>query len=81
MPKPIDEQFERRFRCPKCDKKKAKAERVALTGAGLSKLLDIQHRKYLAVSCLTCGFTEWYDLKVLEGTSRGMDILDVILDE
>ncbi len=81
MTKQLDQDFARRFVCPKCSNRGAHVQRLALTGAGISRLLDVQHIRFLAVSCTRCGFTEQYDLKVLEGTGRGMDILDVILDE
>jgi predicted nucleic-acid-binding Zn-ribbon protein len=81
MTRKLDQDFSRRFVCPKCSNKGGEVRRLSMTGAGLSRLLDIQHIKFLNVSCRKCGYTEQYDLKVLEGVSRGMDILDVILDE
>ena len=81
MAKKLDQDFARRFTCPKCAGRGAEVRRLAMTGAGISRLLDMQHIRFLAVSCRQCGFTEQYDLKVLEGVSRGMDVLDLILDE
>ncbi|WP_456477780.1 zinc ribbon domain-containing protein [Geoglobus ahangari] len=75
----LEREFESRFRCPKCGNTKAQAKKLAMTGTGLSKILDIQMNKYLAVSCLYCGYTEFYRLDVVEG-KRGVigDVLDVI---
>ena len=81
MAKKLDEKFAKRFTCPKCARRGGDVRRLAMTGSGLSRLLDVQHIRFLTVSCTNCGFTEQYDLKVLEGVRRGMDILDVILDE
>ncbi len=75
---PIDEQLAARFRCPKCRHAGGKAKRFAATGTGFSRLLDLQHQRYVAVSCLHCGFTEVYDPSVLEGQSRLGDVLDLI---
>jgi predicted nucleic-acid-binding Zn-ribbon protein len=33
---------------------------VATTGAGLSRLVDIQNRQFRAVSCTRCGYTAFY---------------------
>ena len=74
----IDDQLAERFRCAKCNHRGGDARRFAATGTGLSKLLDIQHRKYLGVSCRNCGYTEIYDPSMLEGKSRLGDVLDVI---
>ena len=42
-------------------------------------MLDIQPYKYLYLSCTSCGYTEVFDLKVLEGKKDTLgDVLDVI---
>ncbi|MGX4585755.1 zinc ribbon domain-containing protein [Paenibacillus chitinolyticus] len=53
---------------------------IAMTGTGLSKLLDIQHNHYLFVSCMNCGSVEIYDPNVLEGHKVGKlgSIIDVL---
>jgi len=68
------------FTCPKCGSKGAKVERIASTGTGLSKFIDLQHMRHLGVSCLRCGFTEFYDLSVIEGSDTLGDILDILLE-
>jgi predicted nucleic-acid-binding Zn-ribbon protein len=67
-----------RFRCAKCGGDDASVKEVAMTGAGLSKLFDIQHNHYLFVSCNHCGFVEVYDPEVLRGKKPGA--LDTVLD-
>jgi predicted nucleic-acid-binding Zn-ribbon protein len=46
--------------CPKCGHTDAEVDDIATTGAGLSRLFDIQNRRYRAVSCTRCGYTEFY---------------------
>jgi len=69
-----------RFHCSKCKHDECNVKEVAMTGTGLSKLLDIQHQHFLFVSCLNCGITEIYDPDVLRGTKSGQlgTIMDVL---
>ncbi|GKU78536.1 hypothetical protein L3i20_v229330 [Paenibacillus sp. L3-i20] len=63
---------ENEYSCAKCRHERCKVNEVAMTGTGLSKLLDIQHRHYLFVSCLNCGSVDIYDPSVLQANKRGM---------
>ena len=74
----LDDDLARRFRCSKCRHQGAQVKRFAATGTGFSKLFDIQHNKFIAVSCNHCGFTEMYNPQILEGKNVGSDILDVL---
>lgn len=74
----IDDAIAERFVCSKCNSYGAEVKRFAATGTGFSKLLDIQHNKFIAASCLNCGFTEMYNPQILEGKSRGSDVLDFL---
>lgn len=74
----LEEQLESRFVCSKCQHHGGEARRIAATGAGISKLLDIQHNQYIVVSCGNCGFTEVYNPRVLEGHRSLGTILDVL---
>ena len=76
----IDRRFQQEFKCPKCQNRGAVTKRLSMTGTGLSKLLDIQMNKYLFVSCSRCGYSEVYNLKILEGRGNvdAMDILDFL---
>lgn len=56
--------------CPKCGHEETDVDEVATTGMGLTRLLDVQNRRFHAVSCENCGYTEFY---------RGRDA-DVIVD-
>lgn len=74
----LDEEIEKRFVCSKCNHSGATVKRFAATGTGLSKLFDIQHNEFIAVSCLHCGFTEIYNPEILEGKNNLGTILDII---
>ena len=74
----LDDDLARRFRCVKCKHQGGHVKRFAATGTGLSRMFDIQHNKFIAVSCAHCGFTEIYNPQILEGKSVGSDILDVL---
>lgn len=76
----VIEVIEDNFKCAKCNGTDCIVKEIAMTGAGLSKLLDIQHNHYLFVSCMNCGSVEIYDPNVLEGQKVGKlgSIIDVL---
>lgn len=53
-------------------------ERIAVTGTGFSRFVDVQHHLYAYVSCATCGYTEIFSLKVLEGKEDPGKFLDTL---
>jgi len=69
-----------KFRCTKCSSDECEVDEVAMTGTGISKLLDIQYRHYLFVTCQFCGYVEVYNPNVLTGKKAGAvgSVLDVI---
>ena len=58
------------FGCPKRGHEDAEVDEIATTGMGLTKLFDVQNRRFKVVSCANCGYSEFY---------RGQDA-DVIVD-
>jgi len=77
--KNIEKELESRFVCAKCRSTGAEVKSLAMSGTGLSKLLDIQHNRYVFASCQNCGFTEVYNLDILAGKRDDtLNILDVI---
>lgn len=75
--KSIEEQIEERFACAKCEHTICRTRRIATTGTGLSKLLDIQHNEFIVVSCQKCGTIELLDPNVLEDSSNTLsNVLD-----
>ncbi|MFD3258209.1 zinc ribbon domain-containing protein [Paenibacillus lentus] len=76
----IEQVIENKFKCSKCGGTECTIKEVAMTGAGLSKLLDVQYNHFLFVSCISCGFVEIYDPDILQNMKTGslgtiMDIL------
>ena len=43
----LEDQMATRFKCIKCDGSGATVKRIATSGAGLSKLFDIQHNQFI----------------------------------
>lgn len=74
----LEDQLESKFICPKCNQQGGSADRFSATGTGFSKLFDIQHKKYVTLSCTNCGYTEIYNPEFLEGKDNVMDIIDFI---
>lgn len=77
MPR-IEDQLAQAFVCARCHQKGAHVERLAMSGTGLSRLLEIQPYRYAFVSCRNCGYTEVYNLRMLEGKDNLGDFLDVL---
>lgn len=46
--------------CPKCGHREAETDGIAVTGAGLSRYVDYQNREFTVVSCIECGYSEFY---------------------
>ena len=76
--KQLDYLLAQQFKCPKCKNVGAHVERVAMAGTGISRFMEIQAFTYAFVSCLNCGFTESYNLKMLEGRDDIGQILDTL---
>ena len=64
------------WKCPKCGNAEFETDVIRTTGDGLSRLFDIQNRKFTALSCANCQYTEFY-----RGATKTMDnVLDLFLD-
>ncbi len=48
------------WKCPKCDCRDYETDTIATTGSGWSKIFDMQNRKFTAVTCVHCTYTEFY---------------------
>ena len=59
--------------CPKCGHTETEMDTISTTGGGLSKLLDVQNRRFTVVSCVNCGYAELY-----KGRSSG-NLADLFL--
>lgn len=67
-----------KFVCSKCKDRGAHVERLAMSGTGLSRLLEFQPHRYAFVSCRNCGYTEIYNLRILEGKDDLGDVVDML---
>ena len=74
----IDSILAQKFACSHCGQHGAHVERLAMSGTGISRLLEIQAYRYAFVSCNNCGFTEVYNLKTLEGKDDLGTFLEVL---
>lgn len=66
------------FNCSHCKSSGANVERIAVSGVGFSRFFDIQHHRYAFVSCKNCGFTEIFNLKILEGKDDLGTFIDIL---
>jgi predicted nucleic-acid-binding Zn-ribbon protein len=74
----IEKEFEKRFICVKCKNKGGYSKRIAVTGDGLSKLIDVKLNRMIKVSCTRCGYTEFFDLTTMKDPEFNMDIINEI---
>lgn len=74
----VDNLLAEKFVCPKCEHQGANVDRLAMSGTGLSRLLEIQHKRFVFVSCENCGYTEVYNLKTLEGKDNVGNLLEIL---
>jgi len=49
-----------RYECAKCGHGGYETDEITTTGSTFSKFFNIQNRKYTAVTCRHCSFTEFY---------------------
>jgi len=49
-----------KYECVKCGHGSYDTDEITSTGSGLSKFFNIQNRKYTAVTCRKCSYTEFY---------------------
>ena len=55
--------MKREWSCLKCQHTSFDVDEVRVTGGGLSRFFDVQNRKFSAVTCRNCSFTEFYKSK------------------
>jgi len=78
MARETDELLASKFVCPRCKTHGAHVDRLAMSGTGLSRLLEIQQHRFAFVSCENCGYTEIFNLKILEGKDGLGSFLDIL---
>ncbi len=73
-----DQLLAEKFVCAHCDTKRGHVERLAMSGTGFSRLLEIQAHRYAFVSCPNCGYTEVFNLRTLEGKDNLGSFLEIL---
>ena len=63
------------YTCTKCGCTEFSTDEIHTTGGNVSKLFNVQNKRFITVSCNNCGFTELYK----EQTSTGMNVLDFLV--
>ncbi|WP_353777136.1 zinc ribbon domain-containing protein [Winogradskyella sp. 3972H.M.0a.05] len=53
----------RNYKCPKCSNREYTVSQMRATGGTLSKIFDIQNKKFTSVTCDRCSYTEFYKTK------------------
>ncbi|MEJ2534809.1 MAG: zinc ribbon domain-containing protein [Gammaproteobacteria bacterium] len=51
------------WRCTKCGHRDFDADQLRATGGILSKIFDVQNKRFTTVSCERCSYTEFYRTK------------------
>jgi len=78
MGKRVEDILADEFVCSRCESSGAVVEKIAMSGVGISRLFDIQHHQYAFVSCDHCGYTEIFNLRILEGQDDLGTFIDVL---
>jgi len=66
---------QRTYTCAKCGNRNADTDEIRTTGSGFTKYFNIQNRKFTAVICTRCGFTELYRSG---SSSKASNVLDFL---
>ena len=51
-----------KYACPKCGSKTCTTGEIRTTGSFLTKIFDIQNRRFTSVTCTECKYTEFYNM-------------------
>lgn len=81
MAKEVDRLLAQEFTCPRCGHEGAHVERLAMSGTGWSRYLEIQKYRYAFVSCINCGSTEVFNLRMLEGKDQLGTFLEILFSD
>lgn len=61
------------YECPKCKNTTYAVGEMRATGGALSKIFDVQNKKFTSVTCKKCSYTEFFKSK----TSAISNIFDL----
>lgn len=65
------------YQCPKCGGKNPELDEIRTTGSGFTRFFNIQNRRFTAIICSSCGYTEFYRGRK---TSVASNILDMMIN-
>ena len=64
-----------KYVCPKCENNGYEVDEFCATGSGISKLFDVQNRRFTTITCTKCKYTEIY-----KGTTSDLEnIFDFLI--
>ena len=64
-----------KYVCPKCENNSYEVDEFCATGSGISKLFDVQNRRFTTITCTKCKYTEMY-----KGTTSDLEnIFDFLI--
>ena len=64
-----------KYVCPKCENNGYEVDEFCATGSGISKLFDVQNRRFTTITCTKCKYTEMY-----KGTTSDLEnIFDFLI--
>ncbi len=49
-----------KYQCPKCGNTQYEVDTIRTTGGAFSKIFDVQNKKFTAVTCSRCKYTELF---------------------
>ncbi len=49
-----------KWECPKCKNDSYEMDEIRTTGGALSKFFNVQNKKFVAITCTKCKYTEFY---------------------
>jgi predicted nucleic-acid-binding Zn-ribbon protein len=78
MGKEVDRLLAQEFVCARCEQQGAHVERLAMSGTGWSRFLEVQRYRYAFVSCTNCGYTEVFNLRMLEEKDQLGTFLEIL---
>lgn len=77
----IEDHLAQEFVCQHCKHQGARVERLSMSGTGISRFMDIQPYRYAFVSCNNCGYTEVFNLRMLESKDDVGLFLDILFSD
>jgi len=64
-----------KYVCPKCGSKTCETGEIRATGSFLTKIFNVQNRRFTSVTCTECRYTELYNIP----SSKLGNVLDFLV--